>query len=255
MAVLNVSKPITEQVFQRMELGKSYSITARKIDSAKEEYQITSGESLIFIDNIDCVVKYNEMTTNTFYKKLFEMIKNTKSPIIVSCENKIPFALQKKSSLFEFIHLKRSLSEEEVLMLHGNLIYFLERTQCIPELIKKVDVDLKEIADTLKDLPCPDNLLNPQIKDIVKRSEGNVTLFLSMLYELLQMNTYDMYHDDSVVTPELLDYRSLLDSFEQKQSNKVQELTSNFLSSMSIYQLPSYEYPMTIEYLGVRIKT
>jgi len=258
MAVLDVSMPITEQSFQKMELGKSYSITARKIDSKKKEYQITSAESLIFIDNIDCIAKYNDMSTKIFYKKLFEMIKNSKSPIIISCGNKIPFTIQKKSSLFEYMHLKRELNEQEILMLYGNLIYFLERSQCVPELIKRIEngVKLKEIADTLKDIPCPENLCNPQIESIAKKSEGNITLFLSKLYELLQTNTYEEHKEDNlIITPELLDYKSLLNTFEQKQHNATKELTSNFLNSISIYQLPSYEYPIAIECLGVRIKT
>eukprot|EP00826_Nyctotherus_ovalis_P034772 TRINITY_DN2923_c0_g2_i7.p1 TRINITY_DN2923_c0_g2~~TRINITY_DN2923_c0_g2_i7.p1 ORF type:complete len:361 (-),score=55.83 TRINITY_DN2923_c0_g2_i7:114-1196(-) len=266
MGVLDVGTGMSEQVFQRMELGKSYSIAARKIDGTQEGYQITSGETLIFIDNVESVAKYSEMAVNVFYKKLFEMVKNSKSPIIIGCEEKIPFVLQKKSSLFEFMYLKRPLEEEEILLLHGNMIYFLEKSNCMPELMKKTENDatLEEIADTLKqytDTLNLDALANPSVLHICKEAQGNVDLFLSRLYELIQT---DISLDAAVpsiscaiINEEMLDYMSLADTVEECKECEIaksEELSINFFNSISVHLLSDCEYPMTIECLRVRVE-
>lgn len=266
MSVLDVGMGMSEQVFQRMELGKSYSIAARKIDGTQEEYQITSGETLIFIDNVECVARYSEMAVNAFYKKLFEMVKNSKSPIVIGCEEKIPFILQKKSNLFEFMYLKRPLEEEEILLLHGNIIYFLEKSKCVPELIKKAESEatLEEIADTFKfyaDAFNFDTVANPSVLRAIKEAQGNVDLFLSRLYELMQDEaSFDVAAPSisyAAIDEEMLDYMSVLDAVEGRKECEVaksKELSTNFLNSISVHLLPDCEYPLAIECLRVRVE-
>ncbi len=108
-------------------------------------YQITSGESLTFIDDIDLIARYTMMSTNTLYKNIFEFISHARCPVIISCST-IPPQLHKYLDYLQFMHIAQPVEGAAVLSLHTSLVYGLERSGCAPRVLQMLE-EKKPIAD------------------------------------------------------------------------------------------------------------
>jgi len=270
MVTLNMGVSVTDQVFQKMEMGKSYTISARKIDERREDYQLTAGESLTFIEDIGLMARHCSMSEQSFYKHVCEMIKSARCPVIISCKN-VPLSLIKRAELFEFMHVGYPINENSVLFVHADLIYALERSLISKKILEIISRQgkLSEITNLIKSEleTCMNNKNEKEIMQIVEESKGNMDILLTKLYnyaillesnkseEMIKINEVDNFEN----LVEKLDLDSCLDfstkSREIKETSdlmlKIKEMSKSFFDCLSLSQLNISEYPLALNVLNV----